>query len=79
MYDYDYNAILYGAIKNKSDIDQIQATQALNKYLQYRRFHPKFHIMDNEYPRAVLKHICNNNNGFQISPLNIDYTKVDEW
>jgi hypothetical protein len=68
LYDYDTNAILTEAIKNRTATEIMRAYQKLFSYLQTRGFRPKTHWLDNEASNLLKQFNKTNNVDFQLVP-----------
>eukprot|EP00957_Ditylum_brightwellii_P051069 3871798-Ditylum_brightwellii.AAC.1 len=53
LYDYDSNAILAVAMKNRAEGEIVRAYSILHEYLVSRGLTPKFQVLDNEASKAV--------------------------
>eukprot|EP00957_Ditylum_brightwellii_P119507 9118007-Ditylum_brightwellii.AAC.1 len=57
LYDYDSNAILAMAMKNRTEGEIIRVYNTLYEHLVGRGLTPKFQVLDNEVPKAIQHNI----------------------
>jgi len=68
LYDYDSNAILARAMKNRSDSEMVKVFTELADYLTTRGFKPQYQVLDNEASKALKKAIVGQNITYQLAP-----------
>eukprot|EP00978_Attheya_sp_CCMP212_P013058 scaffold32606_cov75-Attheya_sp.AAC.1 len=68
LYDYDSNAILARAMKNRSDSEMVRVFTELADYLTTRGFKPQYQVLDNEASKALKKAITGQNITYQLAP-----------
>ena len=68
LYDYDSNAILTEAIKNRTGPELLRAYTKLHQYLVQRGFQPQVHWLDNEASSAMKAYDTTNSIQYQLVP-----------
>ena len=66
IYNYDANAIIVRALKNRSDIETLKTHEEVYELLKNRGFSPKLHVLDNEASKALKKQITKTGAKYQL-------------
>eukprot|EP00978_Attheya_sp_CCMP212_P014572 scaffold37188_cov29-Attheya_sp.AAC.6 len=66
LYDYDSNAILSRAMKNRSDKEMTRVFSELADTLKDRGFKPQYHVLDNECSAALKSEIQKRSITYQL-------------
>jgi hypothetical protein len=70
LYDYNSNAILAAPMKNRSDVEALQAYEKLYTILRQRGLKPALNILDNEASTALKRQILASGARYQLVELN---------
>jgi hypothetical protein len=68
LYDYDSNAILARAMKNRTDKEMSRVFSELADTLADRGFKPQYHFLDNECSAALKREITKQSITYQLAP-----------